>query len=347
MPRLSLRLPIRQAAFDVEAPSFARECPDLRETVSSMTETTGLVLRVDAKCCHVEVNERVHLLVPRGRLFEQRGVAKNPIAVGDSVVVSLQEDGSGSIDAVLPRHSKLARASAGEGKREQVLVANVDLVLVVSAIREPAFRPSLVDRILAGAERGGIDACVVINKIDREKANAQGAASVEYWRSFYANLGYQAIPTCATDGRGIDAIRELLHGKISVFSGLSGVGKSSLLNAVEPGLALRVGSVSKRGAREGRHTTTHSSLLRLECGGHVVDTPGIRNFGLFGVEVSELAGLFREFREHLGKCGFDDCSHDHEPDCAIRRATEDGTIRKSRYLSYKELLKDARGGRLQ
>ncbi len=300
---------------------------------------SGLVVRVDKKRCHVELDDgSLRLLAPRGRLFEDRRGAKNPIAVGDRVVITLDDDGGGSIDSVLPRRTKLARASAGEGTREQVLVANVDLVLVVSAVAEPSFRPALVDRILAGAERGEIDACVVINKIDCGDASE--------WLELYRGLGYTSIGTSTVDGRGVDEVRELMKNRICVVSGLSGVGKSSLLNAIQPGLALRIGSVSERGAREGRHTTTHSSLIRITGNAHVVDTPGIRNFGLFEIDETEVASLFREFRAYLGACRFDDCSHEHEPGCAVLDAVAQGAIPLSRHASYLELTKDARGGRL-
>ena len=312
-----------------------------------MSEAIGTVVRIDAKRCHVDIEGEVHLLPPRGKLYERKGAVKNPIAVGDRVRVELTDDEEGgSVEEVLPRRSKLARASAGEGSLEQVLVANVDQVLVVSAIRDPLFRPQLVDRILLGCERSDLDAIVIINKADREKNNASGEESIPHWVDFYSSLGYRAFGTSVVDGRGVDQLRELLRDRISVFCGLSGVGKSSLLNAVQPGLALRVGKVSKRGAREGRHTTTHSALLRLQDGGYVVDTPGIRNFGLFGLDARELPELFPEFRPHLGGCGFDDCSHTHEPKCAIKTALEAGSIAPSRYASYEELLAECEQGRL-
>ncbi len=310
------------------------------------SKLTGLVLRVDAKRCHVDVGGQVYLLSPRGKLFESRGTAKNPVAVGDRVEVTLDGDGGGSIERVLERSTKLARASAGEGTREQVLVANVDQALIISSMRAPEFRPALVDRILAGAERGGIAPRIVMNKIDNEDAASTGAHSSAHWIAFYERLGYPGHRVSAQTGEGVEALRGYLANHITVFCGLSGVGKSSLLNAIEPGLALRVGNVSKRGVREGRHTTTHSALLRLECGGYVVDTPGIRNFGLFGLAEREVAALFPELRVHLGSCAFDDCLHTHEPHCAIKAARDRGEITASRYASYVELLEDAHSGAL-
>jgi len=301
----------------------------------------GLVVRVDAKRCHVEVDDAVYLLSPRGKLFGRRDRVRNPIAVGDRVLVTIA-DGGGSIDSVLPRRSKLARATAGEGRQEQVLVANVDRVLVVSSILDPEFRPALVDRILIGAERGGIDAQVVVTKVDLEPGEPEGSRK---WAAFYERLGYTTHLCSIITRVGIDEMRAVFADHITVVSGLSGVGKSSLLNAVDPELSLRVGDISARW-REGRHTTTHTSLLRLSGGGHVVDTPGIRNFGLFGLEPQELASFLPEFASRLGECRFNDCLHRIEPGCAIRAAVEAGSIARSRYESYLALLDECESGLL-
>jgi len=264
--------------------------------------------------------------------------------VGDHVAVELDGEGGGSIEEVLPRRNRLARATAGEGTQEQVLVANLDLLVVVVTMREPAWRAALVDRMLAGAEREGVAARLVFNKVDCELPHE--TTESESWCRFYREIGYPCLRTSAASGAGIDELRDCLAGHISVFCGLSGVGKSSLLNSIEPGLALRVGLVSTHGAREGRHTTTHSSLLRLRNGGHVIDTPGIRNFGLFGLAPAEAAPLFVEMRSLLGHCSFDDCRHTHEPGCRIKEAVADGRIRASRYDAYVDLLRDAQRGKL-
>jgi len=304
----------------------------------------GLVIRIDSKRCHVEIGDKVLLLSPRGKLFAGKGRIKNPIAVGDRVRVTLDGEGGGSIEEVLPRHSRLARASAGEGKMLQVLVANLDQALVVSSIEEPEFRPHLVDRILAGCEHEDIGAIIVINKVDL----GQGCLAderVQKWKTFYEKLGYEVLAVSAETGLGVDVLHDDLADKLTVFCGLSGVGKSSLLNAIQPGLALAVGEVSEKW-KEGRHTTTHSSLLRLDNGGHVVDTPGIRNFGLFGLEPREIAPLFVELRPYLSQCRFQDCLHTHEPRCAVKQALEKGDLTQQRYDSYLELLADAEKGRL-
>ncbi|MEZ5989314.1 MAG: ribosome small subunit-dependent GTPase A [Planctomycetota bacterium] len=299
-------------------------------------------MRIDSKRCHVEVGDAVLLLSPQGRLFRGRKAARNPIAVGDRVRVRLDGEGGGSIEEVLPRTSKLSRASAGEGSFEQVLVANLDQALVVSAVADPELQPDLVDRILAGCEREGLRAVLVFNKVDLVPPDDPGPG---HWRAFYEALGYRVVPASTVTGQGIDELRDLLADRLSVFCGLSGVGKSSLLNAIQPGLALAVGSISERW-REGRHTTTHSSLLRLDNGGHVVDTPGIRNFGLWGVPPRDVGELWVELEPLIPQCRFADCLHVREPGCAVLAAVEDGRVTRQRYESYLEVLADAQKGRL-
>ena len=298
----------------------------------------GLVLRVDAKVCHVEVEGTTHALPLRGRLFEQPSQQARPIAVGDRVEIMLDDSGDGAIEAVLPRTSKLSRRTAGEGTKEQVLAANISLVMVTGALVEPPFQPDLIDRILAGVEREGLDAIVVLTKRDRDKKRI-----VDHWVPFYESLGYPTFATSVADGKRtepeLEELRKRIHANITVLSGLSGVGKSSLINALIPGFDLRVGNLSR--IRQGRHTTTHTQLLALPGGGHVLDTPGIRNFGLYGLRRSEVAGLFREFRPHLDQCAYRDCSHLVEPDCAIQQAVEAGTIHRSRFDSYAALLDTA------
>lgn len=283
------------------------------------------MLRIDAKSCHVEVDGTAHILPLRGRLFEAQGDEKRPIAVGDRVVVA-----GGAIESVLPRRSKLSRRSAGEGDREQVLAANVTLALVTASIAEPPFQPEIVDRILAGAEREGIDAALAITKIDRDRKNTAAR-----WIELYESLGYRVFATQPDSAApALAELAELLHRNVTVLTGLSGVGKSSLINRLVPGLDLRIGAVG----RQGRHTTTHTQLIPLPGGGHVLDTPGIRNFGLFDLERTEVAALFRELRPLLGRCAYRDCTHLVEPDCTLRAAREAGNVAPSRWRSYELLL---------
>ncbi len=291
----------------------------------------GRVVQVDAKVCHVEVEGRILPCVPRGHHFERPSEERRPFAVGDLVRVDLT-DVPGTIEERQERRTLLFRASAGEGRRAQVLVANADQVLVVASIREPAFSPSHPDRVLAAAEHGDLEGIVCVNKVDlARKGEAEGPAGI------YRRAGYTVLLTSGLRGDGLEELRAALEGKVTVLAGPSGVGKTTLLNTLAPGLDLRVAPVSER-TGEGRHTTTGIRMVRLPFGGLVVDTPGIRNFALWQVEAKDVRLLFRGLRGLERRCRFSSCLHREEPGCAVRSAVKRGTIAPSRYASYLEVL---------
>jgi len=296
---------------------------------------TGRVVRQDAKVYHVDIDGRIVLCAPRGKLFDALDAAvKNPVSVGDLVRVDPAGDPA-SIEAVLPRKNWLGRTASSHDPREQVLVSNVDRLFIVGAVRRPGFSSNRTDRILAACAWSEIPAVVVLNKIDLAQEG-----EVEALRATYEGAGYEVLATCALTGEGVGRLGELLSGRVSVFYGPSGAGKSSLMNALQPGLSLKVGKVSKHW-ETGRHTTTHSQLVQLDAlpgGGWVIDTPGIRVFRLHGVHARVLRDLFPEFQRFNAACRFPNCSHDHEPDCAVFEAVEAGQISPTRYASYVELL---------
>lgn len=295
--------------------------------------TQGLVLKIDAKHAHVDIDGAVHALPLRGRLFERAGTEKQPIAPGDRVEVTFATATSGSaIDAVLPRRNRLARRASGEADLEQVLAANIDLVLIVMPVRDPTFDPLLVDRILAASERDDLTAALVVSKIDRDKKDEASA-----WLQLYGDLGYQAYATSTAAGHettaALDELRTRIHAGTTVLCGPSGAGKSTLINTLVPGADLRVGTVGKLG--QGRHTTTRAELLPLPGGGHVLDTPGVRGFGLWGVNTQEIGFYFRDIKALAAGCGFRNCGHRNEVDCAVR-----DHVRDSRLRSYHILLEE-------
>lgn len=267
----------------------------------------------------------------RGRLKQGReGELK--LAVGDRVV--LEEDmrgGAWAITEIEPRTSRLARREPGRRHGERIVVANVDQVVVVFAAANPEPHLRMLDRFLVIAEGNHLHARIVINKVD-----LVGEAAVHAQFADYMKAGYPVHCTSVRQGIGLSSLHDALAGRTSVLSGPSGVGKSSLLNAMYPGLNLRVGAVSES-VNKGRHTTVGAILHPLPDRGYVVDTPGLREVGLWGLPPEHLDGCFPEFQRYLDKCRFGDCSHQHEPDCAVRTAVESGTISPQRYDSYTKL----------
>jgi ribosome biogenesis GTPase / thiamine phosphate phosphatase len=272
----------------------------------------------------------------RGRLKKARQTT-DLIAVGDRVEISTQPDGTGMIETIIPRHSALARtASSGhgrgqrrnEGESQQVIVANVDQVVLVFACAEPAPHVRMLDRFLVIAECAGLPAIICANKADLVTP-----AAAEALFGLYPTLGYPVIYTSAQTETGLAEFRQQLVNKISVFTGPSGVGKSSLLNALQPGLGIKARTVSQA-TFKGRHTTVHPELFSLDPTSFVADTPGIRTLDLWDIEPEELDGYFIEMRPFVAECDFSDCTHTHEPGCAVRKAVTAGQIAPSRYESY-------------
>jgi ribosome biogenesis GTPase len=253
---------------------------------------------------------------------------RHVVATGDVVWFRPEGEGEGIIERVEPRHGVVSRNSRG---RQHVLVANVDQLIIVTSAAEPRLKPNLIDRLLVTAEKGGIRPIICINKIDLvEPADLLPLVGV------YAQLGYEVLLVSATAGIGIDRLRDWLSGQQSVVTGQSGVGKSSLLNVVEPHLRLRIQEVSEE-TQKGRHTTTTAELVPLSFGGYVVDTPGIRQFQLWDVIPEEVAGFFRELRPYVSRCRFPDCTHTHEDNCAVKDAVADGWVDARRYESYVQI----------
>lgn len=274
----------------------------------------------------------------RGRLLEE-AQSSDIAAIGDRVKIQILEDGSGSIEEVLPRTSALSRAmrtegkrGAGDSEREQVIIANADQALFVFAAAQPSPNLKMLDRFLVTGEKSTIQKLViVVNKMDLEDNSVTHARFAPYEK-----MGYRVLYTSARDQLGVDELQNILKDHLSVFTGPSGVGKTSLLNLMQPGLGRKVKEVSQRRS-EGMHTTRDSVLIKLPMGGYLADTPGMRSLMLWDVEPEELDGYYLDIAPYVQKCKFNDCSHVNEIGCAVREAVDHGDIAKSRYQSYLQL----------
>ena len=288
---------------------------------------TGTVVRRTKSFYYVDVGEaEPHLCRVRGSLFKGN-LHQNKIAVGDEVEIDLNvAEDAGWILSRLPRRTKLARRPA-IGVPEQVLVSNAEILLIVASLRDPAFREGLVDRFLVAASCGGLEPLLILSKADLSTS-----AEITPIQGLYSSLGCTVLVTSVPESRGLDSLRELMRDRISVLSGHSGVGKSSLIAALFPNWGISIGQVSKKSGK-GRHTTIMAEMFPLPQGGFIVDTPGIREFAPL-VKPEDLDKHFVEFNSFLGQCRFNGCSHRHEPQCVIKEAVSAEKIAEQRYRSY-------------
>ena len=297
---------------------------DLQIDVDLDSCRSGRVLSAIGQTSRVQLDDGRRLectirQVVRSLVRDQR----NAVVTGDRVLVGDVDAETGVIERVEPRHGVLSRSSR---HRAHVIVSNVDQLMVV--VPADDLKPVLVDRFLVSAEQGEIASVLCINKID-----LLDPAELVGWTGLYARLGYEVVLTSAETGAGISRLRQLLSERETVFAGQSGVGKSSLLNSIQPGLRLLTGEISSSTGK-GRHVTRRTQLIELDGGGYVVDTPGIRQLALWDLIPEEIEGFFVEFRPFVALCHFPDCSHTHEEGCAVKRAVETELIHESRYASY-------------
>ena len=272
-----------------------------------------------------------------GRLRGARKALGNAVVTGDRVHVSWEGERA-VVEAVVPRRNAFSRRASGERDEEQVVAANLDQVLIIAALRRPEFRHGLVDRVLVQCARSGIAARVVVNKVDLDDRHEAEEIAAEY-----AHAGVEVLATCALGGRGLEAVRERCAGRRTLFVGHSGVGKSTLLQALLPREDIARAEVNEVTGK-GRHTTTAAVLYRPEPGTELIDTPGVRAFALWDVDADDVAGYYPELRPFLGRCRFGDCRHDREPGCALRAAVERGEVGERRFASYGKLRDELAGG---
>ena len=298
----------------------------------------GRVVSISGEGSWVDCDGKRQLCSLKGFLKKEKNLSKNLIAVGDRVYVSKE----GAIEQIAPRTSFLSRTDIS-GKKEQLIAVNIDLAIISVSVVEPPLKPALVDRYLIAAEKGNLHPVIVINKIDLlETASEEERALYRDFLAAYERLGYPILSVSTETGVGIAALRTLLQNKTSVFSGQSGVGKSSLLNACF-GLSLKVGVLSQKTIK-GAHTTSMAELLSLSGGGYCVDTPGIRSFALWDLKKDDVTRHFQDLIAFSCFCKFPDCIHLNEPQCGVLKALEAGKIAPLRYESYQTLLTAAMEG---
>lgn len=275
--------------------------------------------------------------------FRLKGIrSTNPVAVGDHVRYDVREDGTAYIVEILERKNYIVRKASNLSKQSHILAANLDLCFLIVTISHPATATTFIDRFLAAAEAYRVPVVIVFNKIDIYGSSER--EELEYLTALYSSIGYRCLHTSATDNVGIDALKEMMRGKVSLLAGNSGVGKSSLVNAIAPEIAARVGEIS-RTHDTGMHTTTYTEMFEFMPQSYIVDTPGVKGFGTYDMEVEEISHYFVEFFELSKDCRYGNCTHTHEPGCAVLKALEDGRLAPSRYQSYLSMLEDKDEGK--
>lgn len=273
--------------------------------------------------------------VLRGKIRLKGSTATNPVAVGDRVCYEVEDGGQAVITSILPRRNYIIRKSTNLSRQSHIIAANLDRAFVVCTIDSPEIKLPFLDRILVTCEVYNVPATIVLNKVDLYRETH--AQMLEAFHSIYEGAGYKVMEVSALTSEGIDDLRRECDGSLSLFCGVSGVGKSSLIRAMDDSIDLRIGEISDAHL-QGRHTTTFYQMYNLSSGGYIVDTPGLRGFGLVDLKKEEIALYFPEMLKASSSCRFTPCTHTHEPGCAVKEAVENGEISYERYMSYLGML---------
>ena len=309
-----------------------------------MNEASGLVIRNTGSWYTVKTDDGGQLVDCKIKgNFRLKGIrSTNPVAVGDRVTIVPNQEGTAFITAIHDRRNYIIRKSSNLPKQSHIIAANVDLAVLVVTVNYPQTATTFIDRFLASAEAYRIPVVLVFNKTDLltdEELHYQ-----QMMIDLYDTVGYEAIALSAETGEGMEKLEAALKDKTTVMSGNSGVGKSTLINRLIPGVNLKTAEISDA-HNQGMHTTTFSEMLQLPSGGYIIDTPGIRGFGTFDIEPEELTSYFKEIFHFSKDCRFNNCTHTHEPGCAVLKALEEHYIAESRYQSYLSMMDDKEEGK--
>lgn len=304
---------------------------------------TGLVIKNTGSWYTVKTDSNQLVECKIKGNFRLKGIrSTNPVAVGDRVIITPNQEGTAFITSIEDRKNYIIRKSPNLSKQSHIIAANVDQAFLVVTINRPVTSTTFIDRFLASAEAYRVPVVLLFNKTDALEDEER-----EYQQmmiDLYETVGYQCLAISAANGSGMDKVRELLAGKTTVLSGNSGVGKSTLINSLLPDVQLKTAEISDA-HNSGTHTTTFSEMLELPEGGYIIDTPGIKGFGTFDIEPEELTSYFKEIFHFSKDCRFNNCTHTHEPGCAVLKAVEEHYIAQSRYLSYLNMLEDKEEGK--
>ena len=304
---------------------------------------TGLVIKNTGSWYTVKTDSNQLVECKIKGNFRLKGIrSTNPVAVGDRVSITPNQEGTAFITSIEDRKNYIIRKSPNLSKQSHIIAANVDQAFLVVTINRPVTSTTFIDRFLASAEAYRVPVVLLFNKTDALEDEER-----EYQQmiiDLYETVGYQCLAISAANGSGMDKVRELLAGKTTVLSGNSGVGKSTLINSLLPDVQLKTAEISDA-HNAGTHTTTFSEMLELPEGGYIIDTPGIKGFGTFDIEPEELTSYFKEIFHFSKDCRFNNCTHTHEPGCAVLKAVEEHYIAQSRYLSYLNMLEDKEEGK--
>ena len=303
----------------------------------------GLVVRNTGSWYTVKTSEGEMIDCKIKGNFRLKGIrSTNPVAVGDYVTIVPNKEGTAMISAIRDRKNDIIRKSPNLSKQSHIIAANVDQAVLVVTVKKPETNTVVIDRFLASAEAYRVPVILAFNKtdlLDEEERRYQ-----QMMVELYETIGYECVQISALQGTGLDVLKRCLDHRVTVLSGNSGVGKSTLINGILPGANLKTAEVSDA-HNTGMHTTTFSEMLALPGGGYLIDTPGIKGFGTFDMEPEELTGYFKEIFRFSKDCRFSNCTHTHEPGCAVRQAVEDHYISESRYRSYLSMLEDKEEGK--